>query len=50
MPGTMDGIELAQYVRERWPCSILVVEDEPLIALELQLALDALRLSESTGL
>jgi CheY-like chemotaxis protein len=25
MPGTMDGIELARYVRKRWPPTIIVV-------------------------
>jgi DNA-binding LytR/AlgR family response regulator len=25
MPGTMDGIALAQYVRKRWPPTIIVV-------------------------
>ena len=25
MPGTMDGIELAQYVRKRWPPTVIVV-------------------------
>jgi DNA-binding LytR/AlgR family response regulator len=25
MPGAMDGIELAQYVRKRWPPTIIVV-------------------------
>lgn len=25
MPGTMDGIALARYVRERWPPTIIVV-------------------------
>jgi two-component system, response regulator PdtaR len=25
MPGTMDGIELADYVRKRWPPTIIVV-------------------------
>jgi two-component system, response regulator PdtaR len=25
MPGTMDGIELAHYVRERWPPTVIVI-------------------------
>lgn len=25
MPGTMDGLELARYVRERWPPTIIVI-------------------------
>ena len=25
MPGTMDGVALAKYVRERWPPTIIVV-------------------------
>jgi DNA-binding LytR/AlgR family response regulator len=25
MPGTMDGLELARYVRKRWPPTIIVI-------------------------
>ena len=25
MPGTMDGIELAHYVRDRWPPTVIVI-------------------------
>lgn len=32
MPGTMDGIALAQYVRKRWPPTIIVVSSGMAIA------------------
>ena len=31
MPGTMDGVELARYVRRRWPPTIIVVSSGKMI-------------------